>query len=214
MDTKLWKVAFLAFPNVTALDLVGPLEVLNRAFENCFVIAENKETIQTSSKLKLLPDLALSECPELNILFVPGGPGQSALMENDTIINFIRQKSSEVQYIAAVCTGTLLLAKAGILQDRRATTHWLARQELAKFNCNYQPKRVVWDENIITGAGVSSGIDVAFEMIDKIIGPDEAKRIQLAIEYDPQPLYNCGSPVNAPAYLIEQLKRTSRFHQQ
>ncbi len=207
-----WKVGFLLFPGLTALDLVGPYEVLTRAFDNFFLVAQTKEIVVSNTGMKFIPDESFRSCAQLDILIVPGGPGQTPAMDNKEIIDFIIIQSKNVKFLAAVCTGTLLLAKAAILQNKKATTHWLAKGELAKFNSNYVKERVVWEGNIVTGAGVSAGIDLSLQLVEKVAGKEEAQRIQLAIEYDPQPPYDCGSPDKAPAHLVERLKSTSRFH--
>jgi cyclohexyl-isocyanide hydratase len=209
---KNWNIGFLIFRDLTPLDLIGPYEVITRAFNKCFLVAETKELVLSNTGLKLVPDESFSSCPPLDILVVPGGPGQTPAMENEKLIEFIRQQSKKVKYLASVCTGTLLLAKADLLNGKRATTHWLAKQELTKYNSTYIPERVVWEGNIITGAGVSAGIDLSLELIEKIFGKEDAERIQLAIEYDPKPPYDCGTPDKATPHIVELLKSTSRFH--
>lgn len=207
-----WKIGFLIFPDITVLDLVGPYEILSRVFSNCILIAENESIVSSNTDFKLIPDYSFGNAPILDILVVPGGPGQTPTMNNPLVIDFIKKKYAEVKFIASVCTGTLLLAKAGILEGKAATTHWLATQELSKYNSIYTPKRVVWDGNIISGAGVSSGIDMALELVETIFGTSQAESIQLAIEYDPQPPHDCGSPDKAPPELVDKLKKNSRFH--
>jgi transcriptional regulator GlxA family with amidase domain len=134
-------------------------------------------------------------------------------MHDDELIGFIARQSARTRWTAAVCTGALLLAKAGVLTQRPATTHWLAMRELARLGALPVRKRVVSDGRVVTGAGVSAGIDMALSLISMVYGADTARQIQLAIEYDPEPPFTAGSPEKAPKEIVERLRSTSRFRQ-
>lgn len=208
------KVGFVCFKNLTPLDLVGPFEVLSRVFQKTFIVGESKEPLSSPKGLKILPDYDLKEAPEFDILVVPGGNGQTAAMENEELISFIKKRYEKCLFTAGICTGTLLLARAGILKGKEATTHWLARYELEKFDARYSNKRVVWsDDKIITGAGVSAGIDLALMLVDRIFGESKAREVQLSIEYDPAPPYDGGRPEKTSTEIVEKLISESRFRE-
>jgi cyclohexyl-isocyanide hydratase len=205
-------IGFLCFDGFTPLDLIGPHEVLHRAVEKVLVLSQEKGIVKGASGLTIISDLAFRDAPQLDILVVSGGPGQTAAMCNVELMEFIKKQSSHCKYIAGICTGTLLLAGAGLLNNVKSTTHWLASEELNCLGGIYINERVVWHNNIVTGAGVSSGIDLALELVIKIAGEDKCKEIQLAIEYDPKPPFDSGNPLTASKKLVEILKSGSRFH--
>lgn len=200
------------FPGFTGLDLIGPHEVLARTSLTCLLIAANVAPVRSDRGLHLVPDVDFANAPPLDVLVVPGGPGQSPGMDDPALISFIRERAAKARWVLGVCTGTLLLAQAGVVRGRPATTHWLAMEELGRLGAEATQRRVVWSDNIITGAGVSSGIDAALELVARIFGNEEAERVQLAIEYDPQPPFGSGHPSRARPELIDLLKSTSRFH--
>src|SRR5262245_50090014 len=208
-----WRIGFIIYPRFNALDLVGPHEVLARLDVQCLIIAKQVGPVLSERGLSVIADVACATCPQLDVLIVPGGPGQSLIMDDDALLDFVRAQAADARFVAGVCTGTLLLAAAGLLRGRRATTHWLAMGELVKYGATAVSERVVWDERFVTGAGVSAGIDLALALASAIANVQTAKRIQLAIEYDPQPPFNSGHPRNAPSDIVEELKSTSRFHQ-
>lgn len=200
------------FPGFTALDAVGPLEVFARTKTRCFVVAHARAPVASDRGLRILPDYEFTECPPIDALFVPGGPGQTPAMDDEALIRFLRQRSAHARWTISVCTGALLLARAGVLQGRPATTHWLAMEELGRLGAIPTRERVVFSPPVVTGAGVSAGIDLALVLVARWYGDAEAQRIQLATEYDPAPPFDCGAPDRAPAALVESLKATSRFH--
>lgn len=206
-------VGFVLFPGFTGLDLVGPHEVLVRCGYRCLFVANNLEPVVSERQLRVLPDVTFATCPQLDILVVPGGPGQTAAMDNQELIPFLARQSQHARWTVSVCTGALLLAQAGVLRGRRATTHWLAMKELERLSAIPVKARVVWDGSIVTGAGVSAGIDLALSLVAALRGPAEAQRIQLAIEYDPQPPFDAGTPEKAPDRIVKQLRENSRFAQ-
>jgi cyclohexyl-isocyanide hydratase len=204
-------VGFVLFPGFTGLDLVGPHEVLVRCGYQCLLVAADREPVVSERQLRVLPDVTFASCPRLDILVVPGGPGQTPAMDNQELIQFLARQSHQARWTVSVCTGALLLAQAGVLTGRRATTHWLAMKELERLGAVPVKARVVRDGSIVTGAGVSAGIDLALSLVAVMRGPAEAQRIQLAIEYDPQPPFDAGSSEKAPAPIVKQLRENSRF---
>jgi transcriptional regulator GlxA family with amidase domain len=202
---------FVLFPGFTGLDLVGPHEVLSRSGLRCLFVAGNLEPVTSERNVRLLPDETFATCRQVDVLVVPGGPGQTPAMENRELIGFVARQSAGARWTASVCTGALLLAQAGVLRGRPATTHWLARKELQRLGAVPRSDRVVWDGRVVTAAGVSAGIDMALALVAALRGPEEAQRIQLAIEYDPQPPFATGAPEKAPAAIVEQLRQKSRF---
>lgn len=205
-------LGMVLFPGYTALDLVGPLEVLGRSRLRCLLVAKTPEPVTSDRGLRIIPDTTLDACPRLDALFVPGGPGQTPAMEDQPLISFIARRHAEARWTASVCTGALLLARAGVLAGRRATTHWLAMEELGRLGAIPTRGRIIEDGNVITGAGVSAGIDLALALVARWQGEAAARKIQLAIEYDPQPPFDSGTPEHTPDEIVQELKANSRFH--
>lgn len=207
------RIGFLLFAGINALDLIGPHEVLSRIGAECILIGESYDTVVSDRGIRFAPDTDYASCPNLDVLVVPGGPGQTPAMDNEKLISFIRAQNEKVRYIAGVCTGSLLLAKAGVLCRRCGTTHWLAVHALADMNVTVTRNRVVWDGNIVTGAGVSAGIDMALDLVAALRSKKDAMQVELEIEYDPKPPFNTGSPERAPKELVDLLRSKSRFIQ-
>ncbi len=212
MTTPPMTAGIVLFPGYTGLDVIGPHEVLARTSLQCLMVAASTAPVVSDRGLRLLPDVDFASAPALDILVVPGGPGQTPGMDDPALIGFLSARAGEARWILGVCTGTLLLAQAGVLRGRPATTHWLAMEELGRLGADPTERRVVWSDNVVTGAGVSSGIDAALELVARVFGDADAERIQLGIEYDPQPPFSCGHPSRARPELVESLQRTSRFH--
>ncbi|MGW0331817.1 DJ-1/PfpI family protein [Streptomyces sp. NPDC003011] len=207
------QIAIVLFDRFTALDAVGPYETLGRLpdAETVFV-AERTGPVRTDTgDLALVADRTLADVPGPDIVVVPGGPGQSAQMENGTLLDWLRTADATSTWTTSVCTGSLLLAAAGLLDGRRATSHWLALDHLKPFGAVPTGERVVLDGKYVTAAGVSSGIDMGLTLLGRIAGDDHARTVQLATEYDPQPPYDAGSPEKAPAHLVDRLRARSRF---
>ena len=200
------------FPGYTGLDVIGPHEVLARTSLTCVLIAATTAPVVSDRGLRITPDHDFASAPELDVLVVPGGPGQSPGMDDPALIAFIAARAARARWVLGVCTGSLLLAQAGLLHGRPATTHWLAMEELGRLGAEPTMQRTVWSDNVLTGAGVSSGIDAALELVARMFGDDEAERVTLAIEYDPQPPFATGHPSRAKPALVDKLKSTSRFH--
>ncbi|MDW5594009.1 DJ-1/PfpI family protein [Conexibacter stalactiti] len=207
------QIAIVVYDRLTALDAIGPYEVLSRLpdVELIFVGAAKGEQRTDTGRLGLIADRTLAEVPAPDVVVVPGGPGQTALMEDAELLAWLRAADATSAWTTSVCTGSLLLAAAGLLDGRRATTHWLAVDELARFGATPVRERVVEDGKYVTAAGVSAGIDMALTLAGRIAGDEVAQLIQLGIEYDPRPPYGAGSPATASAQAVETLRSLSRF---
>lgn len=200
-------VVMLLYPNLTQLDLTGPYEVLARFKElTLHLVWKDRDPVRDVSGLQIVPSCSFDDCPQADILFVPGGPGQVALMEDAQVLDFLRRQASGATYITSVCTGSLVLAAAGLLAGHRATCHWLSLEQLALFGVEAVAERVVHDRNRITGAGVTSGIDFALSLTAALFGEERAKATQLMIEYDPAPPFAGGSPRSASPETIATVK--------
>ncbi|OPG08453.1 glutamine amidotransferase [Streptomyces sp. GKU 895] len=207
------QIAIVLFDRFTALDAVGPYETLGRLpdAETVFV-AEHTGPVRTDTgNLAITADKSLAEVPDPDIVVVPGGPGQTPQMENPVLLDWLRAADAGSTWTTSVCTGSLLLAAAGLLEGRRATSHWLALDFLKEFGTEPTGERVVVDGKYVTAAGVSSGIDMGLTLLGRIAGDEHAQAVQLLTEYDPQPPYDAGSPEKAPAHLVEEFRTKSRF---
>jgi transcriptional regulator GlxA family with amidase domain len=206
-------IAILIYDRFTALDAVGPYEVLSRLPDSTttFVAQEAGPKRTDTGVLALSADAAIADMPAPDILLVPGGPGQSALMEDGPLHEWLREAHATSTWTTSVCTGSLILAAAGLLEGKRATTHWAAMEELGSLGAVATAERVVFDGKIVTAAGVSAGIDMALALAARIAGEELAQAIQLGIEYDPQPPFQAGSPEKAPAAIVDAVLAYSRF---
>ena len=207
------EIAILIFERLTALDAIGPYEVLRSMpdSEVRFVAKQTGPVRTDTGSLALVADYALEDVTAPDILVVPGGPGQAALMDDERVLDWIRRVHEQTRWTTSVCTGSLVLAGAGLLKGLRATTHWLAMDVLRELGAEPTLERVVRQGKIITAAGVSSGIDMALRLVALERGDEMAQAIQLAIEYDPQPPFDAGSPEKAPPAVVERLRSRSRF---
>jgi transcriptional regulator GlxA family with amidase domain len=160
--------------------------------------------------MEITATTSFADAPRLDVLLVPGGPGQLTLMKHTLLLDYIRGCTETAQWICSVCTGALLLAQAGVLKGRRATTHWLAREALGTFDVEVIGERYVFDGKFATSAGVTAGIDLALELARRLAGDDVAREIQLQLEYDPAPPLKSGSPDSAPPELVSQLRSRAR----
>jgi putative intracellular protease/amidase len=207
------QIAILLYDRFTALDAVGPYETLGRLpdADTVFVAERTGPVRSDTGRLALTADKSLAEVPAPDILVVPGGPGQAAQMDNEVLLDWLRAADVTTVWTTSVCTGSLLLAAAGLLDGRRATSHWLALDRLKGFGAEPTGERVVLDGKYATAAGVSSGIDMGLTLLGRIAGDEHAQAVQLLIEYDPQPPHDAGSPEKAPAHLVEEFRSKSRF---
>ncbi len=193
------------FNDFTALDAIGPYEVL-RSMPDAKVVfaAAAKGVVRTDSRmLGLQADASFDEIEAADILLVPGGWGTRAGMTDEVLLDWIRRVHATTQWTTSVCTGSLVLGAAGLLRGLKATTHWAATELLERTGATYTSERVVRQGRIVTGAGVSAGIDLALTLVAEILGEDMAKAIQLGIEYDPQPPFDAGSPAKAGPRIVE-----------
>jgi putative intracellular protease/amidase len=202
------QIAILLYDRFTALDAVGPYDVLGRlpGADLAFVAVEPGPIRTEQRTLAMTADKALSEIPRPDIVMVPGGFGTRDLLDDEDVLGWLREAHEHSTWTTSVCTGSLLLAAAGILDGVEATTHWLARDELAALGAIPVSDRVVQRGKIVTAAGVSSGIDMALHLAALEAGDTVAQAIQLGIEYDPQPPFDAGAPEKAPAEVVEILK--------
>jgi len=199
------QIAYLLYDRFTALDITGPHEVLNSVPGNeSIFVAERAGPIRNESDtLSLVADASLEDVPSPDIVVVPGGYGTRALLDREPLLDWLRQANATTSWTTSVCTGSLLLAAAGLLDGAPATTHWLARDLLGELGAKVVNERIVEHGKIITAAGVSSGIDMALHLVKAINGEEVAQAVQLGIEYDPEPPVDAGSPEKAPPEIVE-----------
>jgi len=199
------EIAILIFDRLTALDAVGPYEVLSRlpGAEVRFVAEEPGPKRTETDMLSLVADYALADVSEPEILVVPGGFGTRPLIGHEPVLDWIRSAHERSTWTTSVCTGSLLLGAAGVLDGLKATSHWLELERLREFGAEPTAERVVEQGKVITAAGVSSGIDMALRLAAHVAGEDVAQAIQLGIEYDPQPPFDAGSPQKAPQHVVD-----------
>jgi len=192
-------IGFLLFDDITQLDFTGPLQVLSRLpGAKVHLVARTRDAVRTDSGPFILPDTTLAECPGLDLLCIPGGFGVDAAMEDAEIVDFVKRQATGARYVTSVCTGAFVLGAAGLLEGRKATTHWRYHDHLAAFGAEPVTARVVRDGDLFTGGGVTAGIDFAFTIAVEIAGETVAQAIQLGLEYDPHPPVDSGSPDKAP----------------
>ena len=203
------QVAFLLFDELTALDAVGPYDVFNRipGAETVFVAEEPGQFQTEAGGLVLAASNSLDDVTSPDVLVVPGGNGTRPLLTNDTVLDWVRSVHETTTWTTSVCTGSLVLAAAGLLDGAPATTHWMAREELAALGAVPTAERVVEYGKIVTAAGVSAGIDMALTLTQRMNGDEIAQAIQLGIEYDPQPPFDSGSPEKADPKLVAMLRQ-------
>jgi cyclohexyl-isocyanide hydratase len=200
-------IGMLIFPRLTQLDMTGPYEVLARLPNTrVHLVAHTMAPVTTDRGMQIVPTITFADCPQLDLVMVPGGPGQQDLMEDETVLAFLRKQAAGAKYVTSVCTGSLVLGAAGLLKGKRATSHWAAIGHLKPLGAIPVSEKVVIDGNIITGAGVTSGIDFALSVAARLDGEDVARQIQLQIEYDPAPPFDAGSPAKAPAATLALVK--------
>jgi len=205
------RIAIVLFDGLTALDAVGPYEVLARlpGADVQFLAAQPGPKRTDDGRLSLVADRALAQEPTPEVVLVPGGRGTRGLLTDAELLEWISHAHQQSTWTTSVCTGSLLLAAAGVLDGLEATTHWLELQTLARYGARPVSARVVEQGKVITAAGVSAGIDMALMLAERIAGRDVAQAIQLSIEYDPQPPFESGSPEKAPREVVELVKRAA-----
>ncbi|MGK3112026.1 DJ-1/PfpI family protein [Candidatus Pantoea formicae] len=200
-----FNIGLLLFPHLTQLDLTGPWEVFARmpGVTN-YLVWKDRQPVMSDRGLAILPTTTFDDCPPLDLICIPGGPGQIALMDDEETLDFVRRTANNAQWVTSVCTGSLVLGAAGLLQGYRATTHWGSLDQLSLLGATPIAERVVRDGNRITGAGVTSGIDFALTVAEELFGRAVAENIQLQMEYDPEPPFHSGSPRSASPERLAQ----------
>jgi len=206
-------IAIALFDRFNALDAVGPFQVLVQLPDatTIFVAERPRDITDESGVLTLAAKASFADVPQPDIILVPGGPGQANQMAGSRLRDWLVAADQTSTWTTSVCTGSLILAGAGLLDGRQATTNWLAMDELARLGAKPRQERYVFDGKYATAAGVSAGIDMALALTERIGGAEMAQRFQLGIEYDPQPPHNAGSPATAPAEIVADLRARSRF---
>lgn len=191
------EIGMLVYPGLTLLDMLGPQTVLSTSC-NVHLVWKNADLIESDTGLVIKPTGSFADCPkDLDAIFVGGGPGQIAVMTDPEVLRFMADRGARAKYVTSVCSGSLVLGAAGLLQGYKASCHWALHSAIALFGAIPEQGRVVTDRNRITGGGVTAGIDFALVLLAKMLGEDVAKMTQLAIEYDPAPPFDAGSPVKA-----------------
>lgn len=200
-------IVFVLFDNVTQLDFAGPVQFLSRMpGAKIFVASKDGGPVTTDCSFSILPTTSFADCPQADIICVPGGHGVREAIADSAIVDFVRNQAKGSSGITSVCTGAFILGAAGLLQDKRATCHWGYTHLLPLFGATHEAARVVRDGNLVTAGGVTSGIDFALELIAMISGEEAARTIQLALEYDPAPPFTGGTPDTAPEQILFNLR--------
>jgi len=207
-DTHL-QIGSLLFEGIDQIDLTGPFEVLSRIPNATYrIYGKTAQPVQDVRGLHLTPDLTLAEAPQLDVLHVPGGPGQEALMADEELLDWLRRQAAGAHSVFSVCTGALLCGAAGLLKGRRATTHWASFHLLPFFGAIPVDQRVVVEGNWVFAAGVTAGIDGALRLAATLRGEATGKAIQLYMAYAPEPPFDSGTPATAPAAILAQARQS------
>jgi cyclohexyl-isocyanide hydratase len=197
------QIGLLVFPKVTQLDLTGPVQVFSSVpGAKLHLLWKRIEPVQSDSVLVLTPTTTFADCPQLDVICVPGGFGTDDMVNDEEVLQFLRDQAKGAKYITSVCTGSLVLGAAGLLRGYRAATHWTAMENLSAFGATPTKTRVCIDRNRVTGGGVTAGIDFALTLVAMLIDKETAQAIQLRLEYNPAPPFNAGSPDTAPAEIV------------
>lgn len=201
------QIGLLVFPRVTQLDLTGPVQVFSSVpGAQVHLIWKRIEPVPSDSVLTLTPTTTYADCPQLDVICVPGGFGTDDLVNDEETLAFLRKQAEGAKYVTSVCTGSLVLGAAGLLKGYRATTHWSAMEALALYGATPTKSRVCIDRNRATGGGVTAGIDFALTLVSLLVNRTTAEAIQLRLEYNPAPPFNAGSPDTAPAEVVALMK--------
>jgi cyclohexyl-isocyanide hydratase len=197
------QIGLVIFPKVTQLDLTGPVQVFSSVpGAKVHLIWKRIEPVPSDSVLTLTPTISFADCPQLDVICVPGGVGTDDMVNDEEVLEFLRRQAKGAKYVTSVCTGSLVLGAAGLLRGYRATTHWSAMDHLAPFGATPTKTRVCVDRNRITGGGVTAGIDFALTLVSIMVDRQSAEMIQLRLEYNPAPPFNAGSPDTAPPEIL------------
>jgi len=200
-------IGILIYPNLTQLDATGPAQVLARVpGATVHMIWKTRDPIPTDAGFSIVPNTTFADCPQLDVICVPGGGGQVALMTDPETLDFLRRQAATARYVTSVCTGSLVLGAAGLLKGYRSACHWAWRDMLSDFGAIPVAERVVRDRNRISGGGVTAGIDFGLTVAAELAGEEVAKSIQLVLEYDPQPPFDSGSTEKAGPERVKRLR--------
>jgi len=206
-DSRRHQIGLVLFPRLTQLDLTGPFEVLARLPNaDVHLIWKNLEPVVSDVGLKILPTQTFAECPKLDVICIPGGPGMNDLLEDEEVLAFVKAQGANARYVTSVCTGALVLGAAGLLQGYKAATHWASMQFLEAFGATPINARVCIDRNRITGGGVTAGIDFGLLLAEALSDRVTAEKIQLYMEYNPQPPFAAGAPDTAPPAVVGEFR--------
>src|SRR6478752_5877510 len=209
------QIGLVMFPKVTQLDMTGPLQVFAALpGAKLHLIWKRIEPVASDSVMVLTPTMTFADCPQLDVICVPGGAGTNDMVGDEEMLAFLRRQAAGAKYITSVCTGSLVLGAAGLLKGYRATTHWSAMDNLAPLGAIPTKTRVCVDRNRVTGGGVTAGIDFALTLVEQLVDRRTAEAIQLRLEYNPAPPFNAGSPDTAPVEVLSLMKeRIAPFQQ-
>jgi cyclohexyl-isocyanide hydratase len=209
------QIGIVLFPRVTQLDFTGPLQVFSSIPDaKVHLIWKRIEPVTSDSVMTITPTVTFAECPQLDVICVPGGFGTDDMVNDEEMLAFLKKQAEGAKYITSVCTGSLVLGAAGLLKGYRATTHWSAMEGLAPFGAIPTKTRVCTDRNRVTGGGVTAGIDFALTLVSQMIDRKTAEAIQLRLEYNPAPPFNSGSPDTAPADILAMWQERIAPHKQ
>jgi cyclohexyl-isocyanide hydratase len=202
------QIGAIVFPRMDQMDLTGPFAVLSRLPNSSFqLLWKNTEPVKDYHGLAIQPDAVFADAKPIDLLIVPGGPGQEDLMEDETVLSFVASQAKRAKCVFSICTGVLVCGAAGLLNGKAATTYWPTFHLLKYIGARPTDERVVVDGNFISAAGLTAGIDGALQVAAMLRGDAVAQAIQLAIQYDPQPPFDCGSPEKAPAEILAKVKK-------
>jgi cyclohexyl-isocyanide hydratase len=203
-------IGLLLFPDVQQLDLTAPFEVFASLPGTVMhLIWKEIAPIVSATGLVLTPNTTFDDCPQMDVLCIPGGVGVNALMEDETVLQFVRHQAAQARYVTSVCTGAMVLGAAGLLRGKRATTHWASHDLLHRFGAVPVQDRVVWDGRLVTAGGVTAGIDFALTVVERLAGRAAAAAIQLNLEYAPAPPLNAGTPATAAPQTAAAIRKSS-----
>src|SRR5262245_30583403 len=201
-------IGLVLFPKLTQLDLTGPLEVFSRVpGATVHLLWKDKKPVASDKGFAIVPTTSFADCPKLDVICVPGGPGQVDLMDDKETLDFLRRVAPGCRWVTSVCTGSLVLGAAGLLKGYKAICHWGSIDQLSLLGVEPVAERIVRDRNRMTGGGVTSGIDFALALVSEMVGREAAEAIQLQLEYDPKPPFNAGTPRTAPAGVLADVKK-------
>lgn len=204
-------IGLVIFPGMTQLDINAPLTVFHpMPNTQIYILWKNLEPVISNEELKILPNQTFADCPPLDLVCVPGGPGHIEMMKDREMLEFLQQQSQQAKFVTSVCTGSLILGAAGLLQGYRATCHWAFLDQLALLGAEVCSERVVIDRDRITGGGVTAGIDFGLIVVKVLCGEETAKIIELLLEYNPKPPFRVGSPDQAGTDLVAIVKEMGK----